>query len=101
MLELILILKEHRYLFSGGALIASFLICYSLGVSNGRVPHVIECSDELIKQARLAKERDDLLKKIAVCSVETASEKALEVSSDCDKRVKQALEEARTWACED
>lgn len=101
MLELLAILKEHRYLFSGGALIALLMGSYLWGVSQGRVPHVVECSDELVKQARLAKERDDLLKEIAVCSVETASEKALGISSDCDKRVKKALEEAQTWACED
>ena len=101
MIELLSIAKEHRLLFGGGALLAAFMVCYALGVSNGRVPHVVECSEELIKQARLERERDELAVKLAACKVKRAGGGAVESSADCDRRVKKALEDAKTWACED
>jgi len=101
MIEILSIVREHRYLFGGGAMIGAFMLCYALGVSNGRVPHIVECSEELIKQARLARERDELATKLASCKVRGSSGEVLESSEDCDRRVKKALEDARAWACED
>ena len=101
MIEVLSVIKEHRLLFGGGVLLASFMMCYALGVSNGRVPHVVECSEELLKQARLVSERDALKVKLGACEVKRAGGGALESSRECDLRIKSALEEAKTWACED
>lgn len=101
MIEILSIIKEHRLLFSGGAFIGLLMLCYALGVSNGRVPHVVECSEELVKQAKLARERDEATVKLASCEVRDKGAAILENSAECDLRVQRALKDAKSWACDD
>lgn len=101
MIEIMAILKEHRHLFGGGVLICLMTACYVWGVSNGRVPHVVECSEELISNERLARERDDLLGKLARCNVSHKGAAILDADAQCAERIKKALAEAKAWACED
>ena len=99
--EVISVVFEHKKALGGVVVLVSMMGLYTLGKQHGKVPHVQECSKEIIQERKLKLEKEELQKKLSTCETSKVGNDVLLCFDSCDLRVRKALEDAKAWACED
>jgi len=99
--EVLAVLIEHRKAFTGVLIVLSMTGLYSLGKEHGKVPHVIECKEEIISLHEITEKKRALKAELVKCQTAKAGGQVLTCFDECDTRIRTALADAEAWACED
>ena len=97
MIERILFKQDMAYTI----IIFGVVVCLTVGYLLGKQDPAVVCADYIIEVENFKNDKIKSDIDLTTCKAKKAGEAALSCESVCNKRVKQALDTHRDWACND